>query len=157
MYKQYSSLVSERDEDRLMVDYWTKQWSALSTERELSQLNSSELWRLFHRYIDPVQPIIEAGCGLAQWVVFLQQAGYDAVGVDISLRRSCLRRASFLRSSSYNATCGAFRFRAIRSACICRSVFSSISKTGLRKCCGKPGGYSDRTGCCLSRFRFIRG
>jgi len=85
MYKQYSSLICEEDEDRFMADYWSKQWSALSTEQKLSHLGSSELWSIFRRHVDPGQPIIEAGCGLAQWVVFLQRGGHDIVGVDFSL------------------------------------------------------------------------
>lgn len=83
MYKQYSSQLSGDNEDDRILDYWTKQWSALNLDDKVNYVRVSDLWRACAKYITAKEPILEGGCGLGQWVVFLHQAGHQVVGVDV--------------------------------------------------------------------------
>ena len=42
----------------------------------------STLQILFRSYISKGDKILEAGCGLGQWVIFLKHYGYNIIGID---------------------------------------------------------------------------
>jgi len=41
-------------------------------------------WALISRFIRPPARVLEAGCGFAKWVWFLERGGYEAYGIDFS-------------------------------------------------------------------------
>lgn len=65
-------------------ELWDLHWSAQSTDDLVNQLRISPLyWNLLDK-IEKKDKILEAGCGFGQWVISLQQRGFNITGVDIA-------------------------------------------------------------------------
>jgi len=80
-FKQYIRKADQRGE------YWGGQ----TFEEYLSLCDSQLTTELLLDWLPHEGPILEAGCGLARWVVFLRAKGYAVVGLDVS--QETLRRA----------------------------------------------------------------
>lgn len=65
-----------------MSSVWDEAWSgkALKTGTCERSLN----WQLIRRYLQPPGRVLEAGCGLGQWVKFLHDEGFESYGIDFS-------------------------------------------------------------------------
>ncbi len=85
-FKQYIRKADQRGE------YWEGQ----TFEEYLSLCDSQLTTELLLDYLPDDGPILEAGCGLARWVVFLRAKGFDVVGLDVSHEalRAARRHAS---------------------------------------------------------------
>jgi len=57
-------------------------WSARRIEEEIAACPRRSIARLFLDYLPKDEPILEAGCGLGAWVVYLGDMGYDIAGID---------------------------------------------------------------------------
>lgn len=57
-------------------------WNARRIEEEVAACSSRAIARYFLEYLPKDAPILEAGCGLGAWVVFLGDRGYDISGID---------------------------------------------------------------------------
>ncbi len=74
------------------VDFWTRIWEqhTIQTSREqiAKQVEASEEYRLVAPYVDEIRKlgssVLDGGCGIGAWVVYLQSRGIETVGVDIS-------------------------------------------------------------------------
>lgn len=74
------------------VDFWTRIWKqhTIQTSREqiAKRVEASEEYILVAPYIDKIRKlggaVLDGGCGLGAWVVYLQSIGIETVGVDIS-------------------------------------------------------------------------
>jgi len=71
--------------------YWSDHWQNISidelvawTMKEDTLSSTFSLIKAFRRYLPAGGRIIEAGCGLGQWVKVLKELGYDIEGVDFS-------------------------------------------------------------------------
>lgn len=67
------------------ANYWDDVWSKQSVEELYASALKGELGyyqELFPKHLPKDGPILEAGCGLAQFVVALRVLGYDARGID---------------------------------------------------------------------------
>ncbi|MGO8746100.1 MAG: methyltransferase domain-containing protein [Thermoguttaceae bacterium] len=65
-----------------MGNRWDVEWrSSVSGRLDLS---SHESWPWVQRTIKVPARVLEAGCGIAHWVAFLDSQGYEAYGVDYS-------------------------------------------------------------------------
>jgi SAM-dependent methyltransferase len=64
--------------------FWTSHWGRESLERLLAVAHSSELTRFLERYVGPGSRVLEAGCGLGQYVRYFAERGAISVGVDFS-------------------------------------------------------------------------
>ena len=65
------------------ADFWAEHWGRHSPESLARSAETSPLTRLIWRHL-PVRGsrVLEAGCGLGQYVVLMRQAGYRAIGAD---------------------------------------------------------------------------
>jgi len=72
--------------DNYQKDYWTKVWSSspYSFNEKLDSVKDSSRLSFILKYISRECKILEAGCGMGQWVVYLHELGYDIIGVDFS-------------------------------------------------------------------------
>ena len=62
---------------------WGSIWTNRTIEHELETCNiHSPLRELFLSYLPIKGKILEAGCGLGRWVIYLKQHEYDVVGID---------------------------------------------------------------------------
>jgi len=61
-------------------------WSASQVEDEVSACAQRHIAGLFLQHLPQGEKILEAGCGLGAWVVYLGERGYDIDGVDHDVR-----------------------------------------------------------------------
>lgn len=71
-------------------EFWSEHWRNQDPETLLRVARRSPLTLLIERALPRNGHILEAGCGLGQYVVLLRERGYTAMGVDWSLE--ALRR-----------------------------------------------------------------
>ncbi len=67
------------------AEYWDTVWSEQSVDQLYADSEKGELGyyqEIFPKYLPKTGPILEAGCGLAQFVIALRVLGYDAQGID---------------------------------------------------------------------------
>lgn len=67
------------------AQHWDSVWKTQDTERLYVEAAKGELdyyTEIFPRHLPKSGKILEAGCGLGQYVIALRQRGYDAEGVD---------------------------------------------------------------------------
>lgn len=57
-------------------------WSTRRIEEEVAACPRRRIARYFIEYLPKGEPILEAGCGLGAWVVYLGGLGYDIAGID---------------------------------------------------------------------------
>ena len=57
-------------------------WSARRIEEEVAACPRRRIARYFMEYLPKNEPILEAGCGLGAWVIYLGDKGYDIAGID---------------------------------------------------------------------------
>jgi SAM-dependent methyltransferase len=86
-YVPVDGVTSALDEAAFVEDFWTKQWQDLGSPADVSAIARREEYRLMapclHR-LSPGSRILDGGCGLGEWTVFLAQQGFDVTGLDIS-------------------------------------------------------------------------
>ncbi|MBN1893813.1 glycosyltransferase [bacterium] len=64
-----------------------EQWSQRTVEGEYESCRGRTLQHIFGGYLrDPSMEILEAGCGLGGWVIYLRKKGFSIVGVDFDKR-----------------------------------------------------------------------
>ena len=61
-------------------------WSARRIEEEVAACPRRRIARYFMEYLPKDEPILEAGCGLGAWVIYLGDRGYDIAGIDNDAR-----------------------------------------------------------------------
>jgi len=57
-------------------------WSARRIEEEVAACPRRRIAGYFMEYLPKGEPILEAGCGLGAWVIYLGDLGYDIAGID---------------------------------------------------------------------------
>jgi SAM-dependent methyltransferase len=84
----YYSVAAERE-------FWTEHWAETSVEELLAVARTSPLTALITAALPADGPILEAGCGLGQYVILLRERGWPTVGADWSVAAlaSCGRAA----------------------------------------------------------------
>ncbi len=73
----YYSVAAERE-------FWNEHWGNHSVEELLAVAQTSPLTALIVEALPPGGPVLEAGCGLGQYVLLLRARGSPVVGVDWS-------------------------------------------------------------------------
>ena len=63
-------------------DFWVEHWGGHSTGELLEMARTSPLTELISRALPREGIVLEAGCGLGQYVVLLRERGWRAAGVD---------------------------------------------------------------------------
>ena len=61
-------------------------WNARRIEEEVAACPRRRIAGYFIEYLPKGEPILEAGCGLGAWVIFLGDLGYDIAGIDHDAR-----------------------------------------------------------------------
>jgi SAM-dependent methyltransferase len=70
---------------RQTISEMSRIWDAHWTGKPGTELSESTLhWQIMKQHIKPPGRVLEAGCGLARWVKFLCDKGFDAYGIDFS-------------------------------------------------------------------------
>jgi SAM-dependent methyltransferase len=76
-------------------DFWTEHWGGHTVEELLAVARASPLTRLITEALPSSGLVLEAGCGLGQYVILLRERGWSAAGVDGSVEAlaTCRRLA----------------------------------------------------------------
>ena len=67
------------------AEFWSEHWGSHSVATLLEVARRSPLTALIERHLPPRGLVLEAGCGLGQYVLLLRERGHAAVGADWSL------------------------------------------------------------------------
>lgn len=68
------------------TDQRVHMWNARRIEEEVGACSDRAIAKYFLDYLPKDAPILEAGCGLGAWVVYLSERSYDVFGVDDDLQ-----------------------------------------------------------------------
>jgi len=77
------------NETLFVEDFWTQRWDCVTQLPRSESVSRSEEYRIikpFLRRLPSGSRILDGGCGLGAWTVFLANEGFDVVGLDISQR-----------------------------------------------------------------------
>jgi SAM-dependent methyltransferase len=66
-------------------DFWTEHWGGHTVDELLAVARVSPLTTLITGALPPAGLVLEAGCGLGQYVILLRERGWRAAGVDSSV------------------------------------------------------------------------
>ena len=77
-------------------DFWTEHWGGHGVSELLAVARASPLTRLITDALPASGVVLEAGCGLGQYVILLRERGWRAAGVDGSVEAlvTCRRAAA---------------------------------------------------------------
>jgi len=71
------------------AEFWSEHWGGHSVEELLAVARRSPLTALIERHLPAEGRLLEAGCGLGQYVLLLREGGRTAVGADWSIEAVC--------------------------------------------------------------------
>jgi SAM-dependent methyltransferase len=72
--------------------------SSVMTARRRHQMKRSVEWTLVSRHIRPGSSVLDAGCGFGEWIDVLNDAGYEAAGLDYSKELIARLQTAYPRS-----------------------------------------------------------
>lgn len=90
MKKDYILVVdaaATADETSFVEGYWTGIWQNHDRPPDVSALARRDEYKIMRPFLAKLPQgsrILDAGCGLGEWTVFLAQHGFDVVGLDLS-------------------------------------------------------------------------
>jgi len=67
-----------------MNQIWDSIWMKSDLNKLMMNIEKDELLPVLLKYLPKRGKILEAGCGLGQWVFFLRSKGYDILGIDFA-------------------------------------------------------------------------
>lgn len=67
-----------------MPEIWDREWMTGSDLPAVEVTEENENWLAMRNWLPKSGRVLEAGCGLARWVKFLSDHGYEAYGIDFS-------------------------------------------------------------------------
>ncbi len=99
-------------------DFWTEHWGGHTVDELLAVARVSPLTTLITDALPPSGLVLEAGCGLGQYVILLRERGWRAAGVDGSVEALAACR----RVAAVPLAAGDLRALAIRSGAVAAYV-----------------------------------
>lgn len=91
MKKDYVSVTKAEaclEEGDFVEQFWTQQWEQSRTQTgQWSSVENREEYQFMRPYLERLQTdsqVLDGGCGLGEWTVFLTHQGFHTVGLDIS-------------------------------------------------------------------------
>lgn len=82
-----SSGVGDVDEATFVERFWTAQWRNRDRPVDVSAVAGHEAYRIMGPFLDRLgagSRVLDGGCGMGEWSVFLAGRGFRVVGADIS-------------------------------------------------------------------------
>lgn len=88
-YAPVSKEYAEREETRYIADSWGERWESFRELPSVKAVGRREEFLLMRPYLGRMPKgghVLDGGCGLGEWTVFVSELGYDVTGIDISER-----------------------------------------------------------------------
>jgi SAM-dependent methyltransferase len=85
-YQPVTELTPSESEAASVERQWAQIWKDSTHVPDVSALGARDEYRVIRPYLAQLSPgsrILDAGCGLGEWTVFLGQQGFDVVGLDL--------------------------------------------------------------------------
>jgi SAM-dependent methyltransferase len=87
--KDYVEVTSASNAEAAFVEeFWARHWQDRTPPPATTVVNRDD-YKVIRPFLDRLPAgsrVLDAGCGLGAWTVFLTDRGFDAVGMDISVR-----------------------------------------------------------------------
>lgn len=104
MRKDYmANTASDESETAFVERYWTQVWDReAGPKRTLSKIATRDEYRIMRPWLDRLganSRLLDAGCGLGDWTLFLSQAGFPTTGLDLSRATVLQLQARFPEAS----------------------------------------------------------
>lgn len=80
--------VADLEED-FVERFWTRHWDSVAKTPNVGTVGRSDEYRAMLPYLERLPPgsqMLDGGCGMGAWTVFLSSQGFNVVGLDISER-----------------------------------------------------------------------
>jgi len=90
MKKDYVAVSPEEasvDESVFIEDFWSQRWDNGAHSQDPEAIYRKQEYRIMQPFLINLSPgsrILDGGCGMGVWTVFLANQGFDVVGLDIS-------------------------------------------------------------------------
>ncbi len=85
-YVQFNDEI-EYDDLHFIDNFWSERWQNQKNLPDPNSVASREEFRLTQPYLESAgrgARVLDAGCGMGEWTVYLNQLGYKTLGLDIS-------------------------------------------------------------------------
>jgi len=66
------------------VEIWDEKWRRSTIKREIYEASNSPIARIIEEYIPQDGKILDSGCGLGGYIIWLKNKGYNVEGIDFS-------------------------------------------------------------------------
>ena len=119
------------------AEFWSEHWGSHSVATLLEVARRSPLTAIIERHLPPRGLVLEAGCGLGQYVLLLRERGRAAVGADWSLdalREGRRAGAPLAAMTEFALAKGAEVFGSIRWRSKTENIDHLRSRIGLIEC-----------------------
>lgn len=90
MKKDYIAITDEQihtNEDSFVEDFWTQRWDAMTQLPAANSITKREEYQIMQPFLQQLGTgarILDGGCGMGEWTVFLTNQGFQVAGLDIS-------------------------------------------------------------------------
>jgi SAM-dependent methyltransferase len=77
------------EEAQFVEDFWTRRWEAQAELPDPAAVAAREEYRLMRPYLSSLPEgarLLDGGCGMGEWTVFLAGQGFQVAGLDLSQR-----------------------------------------------------------------------
>ncbi len=134
------------DEAAFVEAHWTKIWEREGgPQGQVDKVGRQDEFRVMQKFLGefPGGRLLDAGCGLGDWVLFLDREGFEVTGLDISRKTVAQLRARFPEND--------FQAGDIRETGLAADTFDSVFSWGVFE------HFEDGPGDCLREaFRILK-
>ena len=89
MKKDYLPVRKVQREIDFVEEFWTRRWDKVKLPELFTQVSQREEFKIMKPYLNKLPPkakILDGGCGLGEWGLYLDHLGFKVINLDISAK-----------------------------------------------------------------------